>query len=97
MKRNRLFEMEMRSARFALQPLISAEKDRAYLKQLRKNRDEEERLMANVPGWVVGTLFGEEIYKSRPKDEWHDVKINEYYAHASYGDLNRYLDTSKYH
>jgi len=67
------------------------------LLQLRKNRDEEERLMANVPGWVVGTYFGEPIYKTRPKDEWIDVSLNEFYAHASYRAVNRYMDTHKYH
>jgi len=49
----------------------------SYLAHLRRNRDEEERLMANVPGWVVGTYYGNPIYKSRPADEWHDVTLNE--------------------
>ena len=46
-------EIEMRSAQNAIFPLLIAERDREYLKQLRRNRDEEAKLMANVPGWEV--------------------------------------------
>lgn len=46
-------KIEMRSARIALHPLLLAERDREYLKQLRRNRDEEAKLMANVKGWEV--------------------------------------------
>lgn len=49
-KRN---EIEMRSGRHALLPLLLAERDREYLKQIRINREEEENLMANVEGWKV--------------------------------------------
>lgn len=47
-------EIEMRSAKNVIFPLLLAERDREYLKQLRRNRDEEAKLMANVPGWEVG-------------------------------------------
>lgn len=47
-------EIEMRSAQHVLYPVLFAERDREYLKQLRRNRDEEAKLMANVPGWEVG-------------------------------------------
>lgn len=50
LKRN---EIEMRSGRHALLPMLLAERDREYLKQIRINRDEEEKLMANVEGWKV--------------------------------------------
>lgn len=46
-------EVEMRSGRFALAAMLQAERDREYLKQLRRNRDEEAKLMANVEGWKV--------------------------------------------
>lgn len=46
-------EIEMRSGRFAIAAMLQAERDREYLKQLRRNRDEEEKLMANVEGWKV--------------------------------------------
>lgn len=46
-------QIEMRSAKMAIYPMLLAERDRAYLKQLRKNRDAETELMKNVPGWQV--------------------------------------------
>lgn len=75
-------DVEMRSCRHALMPLLMAERDRAYMKQLRKNRDEEAKLMANVPGWVVGTWFGEPIYKTVPKNTWIDPDMLEFYVHS---------------
>lgn len=76
-------EIEMRSCRNVMMPVLIAERDREYLKQLRRNRDEEEKLMANVPGWVVGTWYGEPIYKTRPKDEWHDPSMDAFYGHTA--------------
>lgn len=46
-------EIENRSAQNVIYPLLIAERDREFLKQLRRNRDEEAKLMANVPGWEV--------------------------------------------
>lgn len=77
-------QIEMRSAKFALMPLLFAERDREYLKQIRRNRDEEAKLMANVPGWEVGTLYGEPVYKSQDKDTFVDPSFREYYGHATY-------------
>ena len=42
-----------------------AERDREFLKQLRKNRDAEEKLMKDVEGWEVGTFYGHKVYKVR--------------------------------
>ena len=53
----------MKSASLALEPLMLAERDREYLKQLRRNRDAEEKLMADVEGWEVGTFYGHKVYK----------------------------------
>ena len=68
----------MKSASLALTPLMLAERDREFLKQLRKlvefvrilqylplfrNRDAEEKLMANVEGWEVGTFYGHKVFK----------------------------------
>jgi NADH dehydrogenase (ubiquinone) 1 alpha subcomplex subunit 13 len=77
-------EIEMRSARMVLFPLLVAERDREFLKQVRKNRDEEERLMANVKGWEVGTWYGEPIYKTLPKDTLIEPMFKEWYVHADY-------------
>ena len=56
-------EIEMKSASLAITPLMLAERDREYLKQLRKNRDAEEKLMSDVEGWEVGTFYGHKVYK----------------------------------
>lgn len=49
----------MRSGRHAILPLLMAERDREYLKQIRRNRDEETNLMANVEGWKVSKFAAE--------------------------------------
>lgn len=49
-------EIEMRSAQNVIFPLLIAERDREFLRQLRRNRDEEAELMKNVPGWEVSGL-----------------------------------------
>lgn len=76
-------EVEMRSCRNVLLPIVMAERDREYLKQIRRNRDEEAKLMANVPGWKVGTWFGEPVYKTIKEDTWVDPGINEFYGHCA--------------
>ena len=53
----------MKSASLAITPLMLAERDREFLKQLRKNRDAEEKLMKDVEGWEVGTFYGHKVYK----------------------------------
>ena len=53
----------MKSASLAIEPLMLAERDREFLKQLRRNRDAEEKLMADVEGWEVGTFYGHKVYK----------------------------------
>lgn len=65
----------------SLEPFLLAENDRAYLKQLHSNREEEEKLMKNVPGWKTGTLFGEPFYKTVPADRLDPPKLFAFYAH----------------
>ena len=74
-------EIEERSARYALKPLLMAERDREYLKQTLRNREEERELMKNVKGWVVGTYYGEKLYKL-PENETVQGSIHDYYVHA---------------
>ncbi|XP_037934861.1 NADH dehydrogenase [ubiquinone] 1 alpha subcomplex subunit 13-like [Teleopsis dalmanni] len=82
-------EIEMRSAQNVMFPILIAERDREYLKQLRRNRDEEAKLMANVPGWEVGTYYGEPIYKTVPKDKLITPIFMEFYAHAENSAKNK--------
>ncbi|XP_038222032.1 NADH dehydrogenase [ubiquinone] 1 alpha subcomplex subunit 13 [Zerene cesonia] len=74
--------IEMRSAKMAIYPMMLAERDREYLKQLRRNRDAEAELMRDVPGWEVGTYYGERIYKLVPPDALVEPIFHEYYAHT---------------
>lgn len=82
-------KIEQRSAEFAIYPLLLAERDREYLKHLRRNRDSEAELMANVEGWKVGTWYGEPIYKTQPDDHLVEPRILEYYAHADVKDFKK--------
>lgn len=86
-KKIRNEKIEMRSAKNVIFPILVAERDREYLKQLRRNRDEEASLMANVKGWEVGTWYGEPVYQTLPKDQFVDPMFKEYYAHAPYSAL----------
>jgi NADH dehydrogenase (ubiquinone) 1 alpha subcomplex subunit 13 len=58
-------EMEMDESRSCIEPVLLAEQDRIVLRQYRANRDEETKLMSDVPDWKVGTWFGEKVFKSR--------------------------------
>nr|XP_012149523.1 PREDICTED: NADH dehydrogenase [ubiquinone] 1 alpha subcomplex subunit 13 [Megachile rotundata] len=61
-------QIEMRSSRFAITPLLEAERDRALIKHMKRVRDEEADLMKDVEGWEVGTLYGTPIfYQERPE------------------------------
>ena len=75
-------EIENRSSRMAIFPFLLAERDRAYLKQCRQNRDDEAELMKDVKGWEVGTWYGTPIYRSYPKDKFVDPHMAEYYVHT---------------
>uniref|UniRef100_A0A7R8VBL1 NADH dehydrogenase [ubiquinone] 1 alpha subcomplex subunit 13 n=1 Tax=Timema douglasi TaxID=61478 RepID=A0A7R8VBL1_TIMDO len=62
-----------------------------FLKQIRRNREEEAKLMANVPGWEVGTWYGEPIYKTLPTDTLIEPIFHEYFAHAAPSDTEKRL------
>jgi NADH dehydrogenase (ubiquinone) 1 alpha subcomplex subunit 13 len=42
--------------------------------------------MANVPGWEVGTWYGEPVYKNLPADTLVDPSCEEFYIHSKYRD-----------
>ncbi|XP_045467375.1 NADH dehydrogenase [ubiquinone] 1 alpha subcomplex subunit 13 [Harmonia axyridis] len=78
-------ELERRSGRLAIHPLLLAERDREYLKQIRRNRDAEKELMKNVEGWKVGTYYGEPIYETKP-EAFIEPTFNDYYVHSNIWD-----------
>lgn len=65
----------------AAQPFLYAEQERKFLLHLRNLREEEKELMKNVPGWKYGTLYGEPIFKTLPKDTLPPIQGFEYTAH----------------
>ncbi|XP_067935308.1 NADH dehydrogenase [ubiquinone] 1 alpha subcomplex subunit 13-like [Watersipora subatra] len=75
-------ELENREAHIAMEPILLAERNRHYLKQLVRNREAEKEIMKDVPGWVPGTFYGTPIYYR--KGVWDDLSIEEYYAHSQY-------------
>ncbi|XP_054006317.1 NADH dehydrogenase [ubiquinone] 1 alpha subcomplex subunit 13 [Hylaeus anthracinus] len=70
-------KIEMRSSRLALQPMMEAERDRALMKHMRRLIEEEADVMKNVPGWEVGTFFGEPIYYTVPEDEYIEPLLSD--------------------
>lgn len=84
--------MEDDEGRIALEPLVEAESDRLLLWQMRRNREEENELMKDVPGWVTGTWFGEPLFKTNANlDKWIQPTIYEIYAHTRSRDLNKHF------
>uniref|UniRef100_A0A131Z5A9 NADH dehydrogenase [ubiquinone] 1 alpha subcomplex subunit 13 n=1 Tax=Rhipicephalus appendiculatus TaxID=34631 RepID=A0A131Z5A9_RHIAP len=95
--RKKLIEIEAADGHNALEPLLLAERDRQYLRQLKKNREEERELMKDVPGWVVGTYYGEPLYKTISPDTHLDPVADEFFAHAEpkrANDIWHYWDTN---
>merc|ERR1711951_325032 len=75
---NAALKTEKRSIELALQPMLSAERDRALIKHIIQSRDAEEELMKDVPGWEVGAFFGKPVYKALTDEE----KDNKYHMYA---------------
>ena len=55
-----------------MQPFLVAERDRRWLSVMRKNREMEEEVMKDVPGWKVGTWYGEPVFYTLEDDHWWD-------------------------
>ena len=67
-----------------------------YLRQLRSNRDEENKLMKNVPGWETGKLFGEPVFHNL-NNRFPVVHPEAYYAHNSWDEMfDRYYKRQTY-
>ena len=84
--------LEDDEGRTSLEPLLQAETDRLIMWQLRRNRDEENELMKDVPGWVTGTWFGEPVHKTNPNmEEWVLPSNLEVYAHNKERDMHKQM------
>ena len=59
---------------------------------MRRNREEENNLMKNVPGWETGTWFGEPVYKTNKNlDKWIQPNRYEILAHVKPRDFDEVL------
>jgi len=76
--------VENNDVRMVTETFHFAERDRMWLSFLRRNREEERELMKDVPGWRVGTYYGEPIFFTLPPDSWWDPAFPENNAHNSY-------------
>ncbi|CAH8487040.1 unnamed protein product [Dicrocoelium dendriticum] len=79
-RKSRVLEEE--EVRIALAPFLFAEQERLYLRQLRRNRDYEAKLMADVPGWKVGHWHDVPVFHN-PRGLWCDPNMDEFYAHTT--------------
>lgn len=82
-KRLRVLRIEQTESYIADMPFIYAEQERLFLRQLRILRDEEKELMKDVPGWKHGTLYGEPVFKTLPKDYMPPISVLDYTVHRS--------------
>lgn len=67
-KRLRVLKIEQCEHFIAAQPFLVAEQERKFLQYLRTLREEERELMKDVPGWKLGTLYGEPVFKTLPEN-----------------------------
>jgi len=85
--------IEEDEGRQSLEPLMQAETDRLVLWQMRRNRDEENELMKDVPGWKTGTWFGESLFKTDPNfDKWVQPTYLEIYPHVRLRDMKKHMN-----
>jgi hypothetical protein len=84
---NRKLDVEKYDTYIAMQPFIRAEQDRALLRQIWSNREQERQLMKDHEGWKVGTLYGEPLQKSRPKEAFPEYSFGELMIHRPYREM----------
>lgn len=88
-KRYRIFKAEQTEHYIAAAPFLFAEQERKYLSYLRAIREEERELMKNVPGWKLGTLYGEPVFKTLPKDMIPPISMVDFAVHRP---SNEFID-----
>ncbi|KAK3604712.1 hypothetical protein CHS0354_018952 [Potamilus streckersoni] len=79
-------DLEVNDARIAVHPLYEAERHRMLMRLHRQNRDEERELMKNVPGWELGTFYGEPVFYNMRERFYHPT-LEELYAHTKWYDI----------
>lgn len=85
-KRLRVLKIEQSEHYIAAQPFLVAEQERKFLSHLRNLREEERELMKDVPGWKLGTLYGEPVFKTFPEDTIPPIDSIDYVSHRTAGE-----------
>lgn len=81
----------------ATTPFLYAEQERKFLRQLRVNREEERELMKDHPGWQLGTLYGEPVFKTIPKNQIPPINAADFVAHRSENEFQWKVKTCDFH
>ena len=63
---------------------------------MRANRDEENELMKDVPGWVTGTWYGQPVYTNLAK-RFVEPNYFDFYMHRPLKDMRRRFTERQYH
>lgn len=79
----RILKIEQVEHYIAASPFLIAEQERKFLRHLRVMREEERELMKDHPGWKLGTLYGEPVFKTLPKEVLPPIQPFEYYQNRT--------------
>lgn len=90
-KRYRILKLEQAEHYIATYPFFVAEAERKFLRHLRTLREQERELMKDHPGWIVGTLYGEKVYKTIPPGALPPVCVREFIAGRPEGEFSRWV------
>ena len=81
--RKKKLKYENFESRIALEPFLISERNRQFLLYLHKNREEETKLMKDVPEWEVGKWYDYPVYHN-PRGLWTQPITDEFYAHLTH-------------
>lgn len=85
----RVLRTEQTEHYIAVHPFLLAESERKFLMHLRNLREEERELMKDHAGWKLGTLYGEPVFKSLPKDSIPPISPSDWIAHNSFDEFQK--------
>lgn len=86
-KKLRILRIEQMEHYIAAEPFLIVEQERKFLSHLYNLREDERELMKDHPGWKVGTLYGEPIFKTLPKDVIPPIAVVDFTGHRTYSEF----------
>lgn len=82
-KKQIILRTELAEDYVATCPFLYAEQERRFLRHIKNVRERERELMKDHPNWKLGTLYGEPVFKTVPKDQIPPIDPN------YFGNFNR--------